>query len=134
MLIKNPTGFNQIIQTFLKPKPQTNPVLFCINDNIADGRDVSWLWDSALEDIAGYQGKVIVSGTRAYDMALRLKYAGFKTAKIVIEPDIEQAIQKLLASIKSGQLGYILPTYTAMLKARSIISQKSGHLVKGISQ
>jgi UDP-N-acetylmuramyl tripeptide synthase len=134
MLIKNPTGFNQIIQTFLKPKPQTNPVLFCINDNIADGRDVSWLWDSALEDIAGYRGKVIVSGTRAYDMALRLKYAGFKTASIVIEPDIEQAIQKLLGSIKSGQLGYILPTYTAMLKARSIISQKSGHLVKGISQ
>jgi len=134
MLIKNPTGFNQIIQTFLKPKPQTVPVLFCINDNIADGRDVSWLWDSALEDIAGYQGKLIVSGTRAYDMALRLKYAGFKPSSLVIEPDIDQALEKLLSHVKNGEVGYILPTYTAMLKTRALIAQNGGHQVKGISQ
>lgn len=134
MLIKNPTGFNQIIQTFLMPKPQINPLLICINDNIADGRDVSWLWDSAIEDITGYKGRIIVSGTRAYDMALRLKYAGFSVKSIHIEPDIELAVEFLAEATKPNHTGYILSTYTAMLAVRSIISKKSGHIVREMSQ
>ncbi len=134
MLIKNPTGFNQIIQTFLKPKPQSNPLLICINDNIADGRDVSWLWDSAIEDIVGYTGKIFVSGTRAYDMALRLKYAGFSVESLSIEPNIELAVELSANECKPSQTGYILSTYTAMLAVRSAIASKSGHEVKEMSQ
>jgi len=134
LLIKNPTGFNQIIQTFLKQKPQTNPVLICINDNIADGRDVSWLWDSALEDIKSYSGKIIVSGTRAYDMALRLKYAGFDVSSLSIEPDLKKALILLTHSLKVSETGYVLPTYTAMLSLRELIASQGNHQVKDMSE
>lgn len=120
LLIKNPTGFNQIIQTFLKPKPQNTPVLFAINDKIADGRDVSWLWDAALEDLSGYKGMIVCTGTRAYDMALRLKYAGIKS--VYIEQDSKKALDYLLSHTKSKQY-YLVPTYTAMLGLYAHIAQ-----------
>lgn len=133
MLIKNPTGFNQVIQTFLKPKPQDNPLLICINDNLADGRDVSWLWDSAIEDLAGYKGKIVVSGSRAYDMALRLKYAGINTKTLVIEPNLSKALNIWSKSINKNTTGYILPTYTAMLGLRSVIARNSDEKVEEYS-
>lgn len=123
LLVKNPTGFNQIIQTYLKTRSQSVPLLICINDKIADGRDVSWLWDVAIEDISSYKGKIIVCGTRAYDMALRLKYAGM--TNFVIEQDYTLAIDAFLKQIKSKSQGYILPTYTAMLELRKIITSKN---------
>lgn len=122
LLIKNPTGFNQVITTFLKPA-RLEPLLFIINDNFADGRDVSWLWDVSLEDIADYPGPVWVSGIRAYDMALRLKYAGFDNIKV--EPDIKMAIDKMATKAKPGSRAYILPTYTAMLEARKLLVKKT---------
>lgn len=122
LLIKNPTGFNQIIQTFLKPKPQTTTVLFAINDKIADGRDISWLWDVAIEDISKYSGHIVCSGTRAYDMALRLKYAGLKN--YTIEPDITKAVEKI-CDIKSSSNVYVLPTYTAMLELREKLTKQT---------
>lgn len=120
LLIKNPTGFNQMIQTFLKPKPQSTSVLFAINDKIADGTDVSWLWDAALEDIRGYQGMIVCSGSRAHDMALRLKYAGIKNMHV--EPDLHMALNYVSTHSNSKNL-YILPTYTAMLDIYSQITQ-----------
>ncbi len=122
LLIKNPTGFNQVIATFLKPA-KLEPLLIIINDNFADGRDVSWLWDAALEDIADYPGPVYVSGIRAYDMALRLKYAGFNN--IEVEPDIGLAIDKAATSVKRNARVYVLPTYTAMLEARKLLVKKT---------
>lgn len=123
LLIKNPTGFNQIIATFLKPKPQNKPVLICINDNIADGRDVSWLWDSAIEDIKSYKSKIIVSGTRCYDMGLRLKYAGISNFEVI--SDMARALKIFSNLLSPKKVGYILPTYTAMLKLRKIITTQS---------
>lgn len=120
LLIKNPTGFNQVIQTFLKGKQQNIPIMICINDKIADGTDVSWLWDVAIEDVSNYKGKIIVSGSRAYDMALRLKYANITNFEI--EPDYKQALGKLCNIAKKDQMTYILATYTAMLSIRSIIT------------
>lgn len=122
LLIKNPTGFNQIIQTFLKPKPQSTTVLFAINDKIADGRDISWLWDVAIEDISKYSGHIVCSGTRAYDMALRLKYAGLKNYSI--EPNIIRAVEKI-SDAKSSSNIYVLPTYTAMLELRQKLTKQT---------
>jgi lipid II isoglutaminyl synthase (glutamine-hydrolysing) len=122
LLIKNPTGFNQVIQTFLVPHPDRN-LLVAINDNFADGRDVSWLWDVAFEDIKGWR-EVIASGVRASDLALRLKYA---ETKAEIEPDLGRAVKRLISVTPEGETCYILPTYTAMLGLRKLIS-KEGEL------
>ena len=135
LLIKNPTGFNQIIQTYLKPKPQSNTLILSINDNIADGRDVSWLWDSALEDLSSYTGKIVVSGSRSYDMALRLKYAGFNMDNIKIANTLKQALDLATAADPSESgIVYALNTYTAMLEMRQTISRSSAVKLKGISK
>jgi UDP-N-acetylmuramyl tripeptide synthase len=123
LLIKNPTGFNQVIQTFLKPKPRDTDILIAINDKIADGRDVSWLWDTAIEDITDYSGKIVCTGTRAYDMALRLKYAGIKG--YTVEPDIPKALETVKESKNVNKEVYVLPTYTAMLELRAILTKQS---------
>lgn len=127
LLIKNPTGFNQIIQTFLAGDrlPGTGDsrkLLIAINDNFADGRDVSWLWDAGLEELTGKKIEVITSGTRAYDMALRLKYAEVKAEPLI---ELDDSVEKLLAKVKPGETAYVLPTYTAMLAIRKMISQRA---------
>lgn len=121
LLVKNPTGFNQVIQSFFT-KPTNSPILIVINDNFADGRDVSWLWDVAIEDIAA-DGPIIVSGLRAYDMALRLKYAD-KNCRVIEDP--MQAISELV-QVGGDETIYILPTYTALLDIRQQLSLKLEH-------
>lgn len=122
LLVKNPTGFNQVIATFLKDTTGV-PVLFIINDNFADGRDVSWLWDTALEDMADCSGPVYVSGLRAYDMALRLKYAGLTDIKV--EEDVKKAITKMVDEMGQAKQAFIVPTYTAMLEARKMLVKET---------
>lgn len=124
LLIKNPTGFNQVIQTFILPNPQTK-LLIIINDNYADGRDVSWLWDSAVEKLSSHRSKIIVSGARAYDMGLRLKYAGVKD--FVIEPDTNKSLARLVNDTKIKEKVFVLPTYTAMLDIRSKLVKKASN-------
>jgi UDP-N-acetylmuramyl tripeptide synthase len=116
LLIKNPTGLNQIIQTYLT-REKDRLLVFVINDNYADGRDVSWLWDAALEDLKGYKGKIIVGGTRASDMGLRLKYAGLED--ILVEPDSNKLIEAVLNNSTKRSKIFLLPTYTAMLDLRA---------------
>lgn len=116
LLIKNPTGLNQIIQTYLS-REKDRLLVFVINDNYADGRDVSWLWDAALEDLKSYKGKIIVGGTRANDMALRLKYAGL--GDILVETDNNKLIEAILANSTKRSKIFLLPTYTAMLDLRA---------------
>jgi len=119
LLIKNPTGLNQIIQTYLL-KEKDRLLVFVINDNFADGRDISWLWDAAFEDLKGYKGKILVGGTRAYDMALRLKYAGLKG--VSIESDENSLLKMIEKNSTRRSKIFILPTYTAMLSMRSKIA------------
>ncbi|HSX14498.1 MAG TPA: MurT ligase domain-containing protein [Candidatus Saccharimonadales bacterium] len=119
-LVKNPTGFNQIIQTYLLD-PKSQPLLIIINDLIADGRDVSWLWDVAFEDV-GSTGQLSASGLRAYDLALRLKYAGLKSEPLL---DIDAAIERFIDQIPLGGSGIILPTYTAMLATRRSLGRST---------
>lgn len=107
-LIKNPTGASEVLKTVdLKSN-----IVIAINDNYADGRDISWLWDSDFEQLKNAEKLVITSGCRANDMATRLKYAGIPQEKIIVEPNIKKAIDKATIEGKTT----ILPSYTALLK------------------
>jgi UDP-N-acetylmuramyl tripeptide synthase len=127
LLIKNPVGFNEILRTFVTGADAKN-VLIAINDNDADGRDVSWLWDVDFEMLADAreEGKAdaapfTVSGIRADDMAVRLKYAELPVGPVI--PDREEAIKVALAATPPGETLYVLPTYTAMLEIRQTLSE-----------
>lgn len=109
-LIKNPIGANEVLKTV----DSDSNLLIIINDNYADGRDVSWLWDAEFEVVNTNKNEIVVSGTRANDMALRLKYAGVDTDKIKVISDIEKAVDYIGKSADNNIT--ILPTYTALLK------------------
>lgn len=125
-LVKNPTGFNQIISTMLG-QTQHIDILIAINDLAADGRDISWLWDADFERLGQADarvGRVICSGLRAEDMALRLKYAGVAEDKILLEKSLEQAVELLEACRQQGA-AFVLPTYTALFPTRDILAVRS---------
>ena len=88
-------------------------------DSVADGRDVSWVWDADFEVLAGRVRHVTCSGTRAAEMALRLKYAGVPTDRIVVEPELGPGLDRALRA-GDGPL-FALPTYTAMLALRDLL-------------
>ncbi len=124
-LIKNPAGATQVFETVAPEIKKNDRLLLALNDNLADGTDVSWIWDAEFEKlkIQNSKLKILASGTRAYDLANRLKYAGFEPKNILIEPDLEQAFKKAKQGLK-GRL-FILPTYTALLEIQKILT-KSG--------
>ena len=119
MLIKNPTGFNQVLKT-LELGDSRKEIVIAINDNIADGKDVSWLWDVDIESIS-QSDNIIASGIRAEDMAVRLKYAGQDLDNITTIKNLEKAIDEGLRRIEKGATLYVLPTYTAMLDIRKYL-------------
>ncbi|MBA2690996.1 MAG: Mur ligase family protein [Rubrobacter sp.] len=124
LLIKNPVGFNEILRTFVAGETSgAKHVLIAINDNDADGRDVSWLWDVDFEMLAESEAPrepFTVSGIRAGDMAVRLKYADLPVGDVV--PDRGKAIKAALEATPPGETLYVLPTYTAMLEIRRTLS------------
>jgi UDP-N-acetylmuramyl tripeptide synthase len=85
LLAKNPTGFNEVLRTLFTDK-EKRYILLVLNDHIADGRDVSWIWDVDFEQAVGQIEHVVVSGTRALDLALRLRYAGLAEEYMTIVP------------------------------------------------
>ena len=111
-LIKNPTGASEVLKTV----DLNSDIIVAINDNFADGRDISWLWDSDFEQLKGAKKKVVASGLRANDVATRLKYAGVPIEKIVIDPNLEHAIKSTAEGIEGDGKLTILPSYTALLK------------------
>ena len=131
LLIKNPTGATEVLRT-LAAANQAEAKLslwIALNDGIADGRDVSWIWDADFERLAGIVGRVTCTGTRAEEMALRLRYAGWPNDRITVDRDLGGSFDRALASA-DGTL-YALPTYTALLELRSLLSgrgQVSGYL------
>lgn len=114
-LIKNPTGASEVLKTV----DLSSNILIMINDNYADGRDVSWLWDSDFEYLQSAKNSIVVSGNRANDMALRLKYAGIDPSKIIVIPKIKHSVEHLLNSLDINEKITILPTYTALLKMQT---------------
>ena len=113
-LIKNPTGTTEVLKTLCKiPNAR---FLIAINDGYADGRDISWLWDARFDFLQNHQKSIFVSGRRAYDMALRLKYANINQGQIRVNENIISAINKSLKSLDTNETLYILPTYTVLLE------------------
>jgi UDP-N-acetylmuramyl tripeptide synthase len=118
LLVKNPAGANEVLRT-LALDPGEHDVLAILNDKVADGRDVSWVWDADFEVIAGSVRRVTCSGTRAAELAVRLKYAGVDPDRLHVQPDLERALDAALAN-GGGRL-IALPTYTAMLALREVL-------------
>lgn len=121
-LSKNPTSFNQSLQTIMELKPKH--LLFVLNDRIPDGRDVSWIWDTDIEKYKLENIHVYASGDRAYDMALRLKYAHPAVKHVDTFPDLENSLPELVKKLSSDEALYVLPTYSAMLETRQILTGK----------
>ncbi len=121
LLVKNPAGFNEVLRTVTATGPLP-VVLIAINDQIADGRDVSWLWDVDFEMLAGRVGRVVAGGIRAEDMAVRLEYAGIPPEAIDVEHAYDQALRRALDGMNGGRL-FVLPTYTAMLALRGVLQR-----------
>jgi UDP-N-acetylmuramyl tripeptide synthase len=132
-LIKNPAGANEVLRTLAQEAsvgsgdapddPSADlDIWFALNDNIADGRDVSWIWDADFELLAGSVRRVTCAGTRAAEMALRLKYAGWPTAAIITEPDISDSLAAARVAAP-GRL-FALPTYTALIELRTMLAKR----------
>ena len=117
LLVKNPAGANEVLRT-VALEPGEHDVLAVLNDNIADGRDVSWVWDADFEVLGDRVRTATCSGTRAAEMALRLKYAGVPEDRIVVEDDLARALDRAVAAGPAGSPLFALPTYTAMLALR----------------
>ena len=96
-----------------------------LNDRIADGRDVSWIWDADFETLAPHAARVVCSGTRAEELALRLKYAGVAPERLEVVPALERGLDRALAA-DGGRPLYALPTYTALLELRDVLTAR-GH-------
>jgi lipid II isoglutaminyl synthase (glutamine-hydrolysing) len=123
LLIKNPAGANEVLRTLLLEAGGEGLDLWIgLNDRIADGRDVSWVWDADFELFEGAVRRVTCAGTRAPEMALRLKYAGWPAEAIEVVPAIGPSLDRALASA-SGRL-FALPTYTALLELRKLLADR----------
>jgi lipid II isoglutaminyl synthase (glutamine-hydrolysing) len=120
MLVKNPAGANEVLRT-LALEPGEHDLLGVLNDQIADGRDVSWIWDADFELLAGRVRRVTCSGSRAADLATRLKYAGIDTARIELQPELTRALSQAAGVDGERAPLYALPTYTAMLALRELL-------------
>ena len=125
ILIKNPAGCNQVLN-FLTQIQEPFTFAVCLTDHTQDGKDVSWIWDVDIERLVAMGdtlGKVLVSGNRADDMAMRFKYAGLPAEKLMVVRDY---LELTKACIAEGRPCYIMPTYTAMLDLRGAISKNYG--------
>ena len=123
ILAKNPAGMSEVLRTLAGERVRKNVVL-ALNDNIADGRDVSWIWDVDLEMLSGQLLEVVCSGIRAWDMALRVKYARLGQESLVTEPDLGRALDIGLEAVSPGDTLFVIPTYTAMLDIRKILTER----------
>ncbi|MBI2327633.1 DUF1727 domain-containing protein [Candidatus Curtissbacteria bacterium] len=120
-LTKNPTGTNEVLRT-IATKNKIN-LLAILNDKIADGRDVSWIWDTNWEILKEKIKILSVSGTRAWDLATRFKYAGFNLSKKLVDEDISYSINSTVKNLHNKDTLSILTTYTALLEVQKTLSK-----------
>lgn len=127
ILVKNPAGYNQAIDTVSLDQRAVS-VAFLLNDNYADGRDISWIWDVNFEKMTTLEiQEILIAGIRNYDMAIRLKIAGFNTKNFKISEDFDNLLENIKNS--SSDFVYILATYTAMIDFRKYLHCK-GYIKK----
>jgi UDP-N-acetylmuramyl tripeptide synthase len=123
LLIKNPAGANEAVRTIVAGgAPRL--ALIALNDEIADGQDVSWIWDVDFEPLLDGLARVVVSGSRAAELALRFKYAGFDGGAIEVVPELSEALDRGLELTAADSELIVLPTYTAMLALREIVGRR----------
>lgn len=123
LLSKNPVGMNETIRAVNQARSESAaPVLFVLNDRIPDGTDVSWIWDVDTEKLVAQGGTFVVSGDRVYDMALRLRYSQQEHLQLIVKEDLRDAIATALEHTPTNQTLHILPTYSAMLEVREILT------------
>ncbi|MDD3364204.1 MAG: MurT ligase domain-containing protein, partial [Syntrophomonas sp.] len=123
ILVKNPTGLNQSLAMLAQDSAAKN-LFIALNDNAADGRDISWIWDADVEVITDDEARiirVICSGQRSGDMAVRVKYSGFDAENIIIKPSLEAGIE--IAISLDSEVSYILCTYTTLFASRNILAR-----------
>ena len=123
-LIKNPAGANEVLR-ILSTQDKLN-LLVILNDKIADGKDISWIWDTNWEILKNKTSDVSVAGIRSWDMALRLKYAGFKLSNNSIYTVISYSILKSMSKLNNNDTLIILPTYTALLDVQESVLKLAG--------
>jgi lipid II isoglutaminyl synthase (glutamine-hydrolysing) len=123
LLIKNPAGANEAVRTIVDGGAPAVAVI-ALNDAIADGRDVSWIWDVDFEPLIGGLERLVATGERAAELALRFKYGGLDERAIDVVPSLEAALDRGLELTPPGGELVVLPTYTAMLGLRQIVSAR----------
>jgi len=123
LLVKNPAGANEAVRTLVDGGPPSLAIL-ALNDEIADGRDVSWIWDVDFEPLAECLDELVVTGSRADELALRFKYAGLDETRMEIVPDLGRALDRGLELTPPGGELPLLPTYTAMLALHRIAADR----------
>ncbi len=123
LLSKNPVGMNETIRAVNQAGGQTN--LLVLNDRIPDGTDVSWIWDVDTEKLVERGGTLVVSGDRVYDMALRLRYSQpdyNQGLQLIVKEDLREAIATALEHTPAHETLHIVPTYSAMLEVREVLT------------
>ncbi len=123
LLSKNPVGTNETIRVVTQSTDKTT--LLVLNDRTPDGTDVSWIWDVDTEKLVERGGTLVVSGDRVYDMALRLRYSQKspeRNLNLIVEEDLRQAIATALEHTPENETLHILPTYSAMLEVREVLT------------
>ena len=124
LLSKNPVGMNETIRAVNQAGGKTK--LLVLNDRTPDGTDVSWIWDVDTEPLVEKGGILVISGDRVYDMALRLRYSqpelDNNNVQLIIEEDLKSAIATALEHTPTDETLHILPTYSAMLEVREVLT------------
>ena len=123
LLIKNPAGANEAVRTIADGAAPAIAVI-ALNDGIADGRDVSWIWDVDFEPLIPTLRRLVATGDRAAELALRFKYGGFDPDAIEVVPSLGRALDRGLELTQAGGELVVLPTYTAMLALRKIVAER----------
>jgi UDP-N-acetylmuramyl tripeptide synthase len=123
LLIKNPAGANEAVRT-LVDGGSPRVLVAALNDEIADGRDVSWIWDVDFEPLLPALETLVASGGRAAELALRFRYGGLDEERIEVQPDLAAALDRGLALTPAGGELVVLPTYTAMLALQRILTER----------
>jgi UDP-N-acetylmuramyl tripeptide synthase len=123
LLIKNPAGANEAVRTLVAGGVSPIAVI-ALNDDIADGRDVSWIWDVDFEPLIPSLERLVASGSRAEELALRFKYGGLEADRIEVLRDLAAALDRGLAMTPVGGMLVVLPTYTAMLALRGVLASR----------
>ncbi|HAE84271.1 MAG TPA: hypothetical protein DEV72_01505 [Ktedonobacter sp.] len=151
LLAKNPTGFNEVLRTLFSEGTRRH-VLFVLNDNIADGRDISWIWDVDFERAVHLTSTLVVAGSRALDLALRLKYAGVAEDEMITVTSaplramkrdgtlvtrnkrrtknrnerygIAEALDKAVHETPVGETLFVVPTYTGLLEIQHELERR----------